>query len=143
MDAVYEKSGAASRDNERNGSYIWRNGAMNKVELLAEKILINAAKSNDGSCYPSQISSGKTEVYNALELLEMYGKTYPTAGGAMPIFTINELGKHFASTGAWSEKEKRENLQEERYNTSNQLIKLSIAVTVVIGIATIIVSIFF
>lgn len=121
---------------------------MTQIELLAENILMNAAKSNDGSCYPSQISSGKTEVYDALELLEIYGKTFPMTGGAMPIFTINELGKHFASTGAWSGKERVEILATERHKeqmgaqkTNNQLVKWNMVITVVMGLLSVLVPI--
>lgn len=119
---------------------------MNEIRLLAEKILINAAKSDDGHCYPSQINANHSEIGEALRLLEMYGRTYPMSRGAMPIFTINELGKHFASTGAWSGKEEKERLATERHNEqmraqrkNNQLVKWSIIVTVIMGLIALLV----
>ncbi|MBO5330952.1 MAG: hypothetical protein J6A72_01025 [Alistipes sp.] len=122
---------------------------MDKIKLLAEKILINAAKSNDGNCYPSQINVRSGELYNALELLEMYGSTFPMSRGALPIFTINELGKHFASTGAWSGEEARAGIATARHNEqmaaqrkNNNLVRWSIVATVVIGLATLLVAIF-
>lgn len=121
---------------------------MNEIELLAEKILMNAAKSDDGNCYPSQINATTQQVFNALDLLEMYGTTYHTSKGANPIFTVNELGKHFASTGAWSEKEKRERLATERYikqmeiaKKNNNLVKWSIIISIITFIITSIISI--
>ncbi|MBE6181271.1 MAG: hypothetical protein E7148_01050 [Rikenellaceae bacterium] len=89
---------------------------MDDIKLLAEKILINAAKSNDGHCYPFQINANSVDLDNALRLLGMYGRAYPTSKGATPIFTINETGKHFASIGAWSGKEKAERIATERHN---------------------------
>ena len=122
---------------------------MDKIKLLAEEILISAAKSNGGDCYPSQINARSGELYNALELLEMYGSTFPMSSGAMPIFTINELGKHFASTGAWTGEEARAKIATARHNEqmalqrkNNKLVILSIVATVVIGLATLLVAIF-
>jgi|GEM_PF-5146113 hypothetical protein len=121
---------------------------MDSLTLLAEKILINAAKSDDGHCYPSQINATGIDLDGALRLLEMYGRTFPMSRGAMPVFTINELGKHFASTGAWSGKENAERIAAERHNEqmraqhkNNKLVKWSIVATVVIGLATLLVSI--
>lgn len=117
---------------------------MDNIRLLAEKILINAAKSDDGHCYPCQIIANASEIDEALKLLEMYGRTHPTTRGAMPIFTINELGKHFASTGAWSGKEREERLATERYKeqmgaqkTNNRLVKWSMVITVIMGLLSI------
>lgn len=121
---------------------------MDNTTLLAEKILISAASSNDGSCYPSQVNTNVSELDAAMKLLEMYGRTRPSLNGAMPIFTINEMGKYFASTGAWSGKEKAERIVQERHQEemeamrrNNKLVKWSIIVTIVIGLATILVSI--
>ena len=122
---------------------------MDKIKLLAEKILTNAAKSDDGHCYPYQINARYSELYNALNLLEMYGSTFPTSTGAMPIFTINELGKHFASTGAWSGEEARAKIATDRHNEqmaaqrkNNKLVIWSIVATVVMGLAALLVAIF-
>lgn len=120
---------------------------MNETRLLAEKILISAAKSSDGNCYPSQISANNVEIETALRLLDMYGRTFLPGKGALPIFTINELGRHFASTGAWSGKEREERLITEQYHaqmdaqkTNNRLVKWSMVVTIVMGLLSIFAS---
>lgn len=116
---------------------------MDSLTLLAEKILLNAAKDTGGHCYPSQINATRIELDGALRLLEMYGRTFPISKGPMPVFTINELGKHFASTGAWSGKENAERIAAERHNEqmfaqhkNNKLVKWSIITTILLGILT-------
>lgn len=122
---------------------------MDNTTLLAEKILSNAAKDGGGHCYPSQIVNSKSEIAQALELLEQYGHTYPMAQGALPIFTINDFGRYFLNMGAWSGQERAERIAQERHQeemramrTNNKLVKWSIITTIVIGLATILISIF-
>ena len=124
---------------------------MNNTKLLAEKILMNAAKDNGGHCYPSQIIANPIEINAALEMLEMYGVSSPQNArfGPMPIFTINELGRVFASTGAWTGKEREEKIATERHreqmaaqHKNNKLVKWSIIITTIFGLATLLLSCF-
>lgn len=121
---------------------------MDKIHLLAEKILINAARSSDGNCYPSQIVESFNETEEALKLIEIYGTAHPLSRGANPVFSINDLGKHFVSTGAWSGEIRRERIEEERYNNSISLAKknnkyqmVAIITAIIVGILSIIVSV--
>lgn len=114
---------------------------MTETEQLAEHILICAAKDSEGNCYPCNIKGKKGDIYRALSLLELYGKTNTNVNGPIPIFTINELGKNFAVNGAWSEKSKLEALEEKRHNEHISSLKLNTYTTLCIGILSIIATI--
>ena len=120
---------------------------MDNIRLLAEKILVNAAKDSGGHCYPSQIVNNKSEIAQALDILELYGHTYPMAQGSSPIFTINDSGRYFLNMGAWSGQERAERIAQERHQeemkamrTNNKLVKWSIIATVVVGLITALIS---
>ena len=114
---------------------------MTETEQLAEHILICAAKDSDGNCYPCNIKGKKGDIYRALSLLELYGKTNTNVNGPIPIFTINELGKNFAVNGAWREKSRLEALEEKRHNEHISSLKLNTYTTLCIGILSIIATI--
>lgn len=122
---------------------------MDNTTQLAETILFAAAKNKGGHCYPVNIPPNTTSQHliAALGKLELYGTTNSNDEGVAPIFTINELGKHFASSGAWNEKEKREKISLERHNQqmaaankNNRLIQWSIVATVLIGMLSMLFS---
>ena len=114
---------------------------MTETEQLAEHILICAAKDSEGNCYPCNIKGKKGDIYRALSLLELYGKTNTNVNGPIPIFTINELGKNFAANGAWSEKSRLEALEEKRHNEHISSLKWNTYTTLCIGISSIIATI--
>ena len=114
---------------------------MTETEQLAEHILICAAKDSEGNCYPCNIQGKKGDIYRALSLLELYGKTNTSVNGPIPIFTINELGKNFAANGAWSEKSRLEALEEKRHNEHISSLKRNTYTTLCIGIFSIIATI--
>ncbi len=88
---------------------------MDKSLLLAEKILITAARNPEGHYYPSENNASYKELDEAFKHLEIYGTCRIVKDGAEPIFTINSMGRIFASQGAWSEKERQERIAEERH----------------------------
>lgn len=114
---------------------------MTDTERLAEHILFCAAKDSGGNCYPINIEEKKGNVYKALSLLELYGKTNPYAKGSMPIFTINELGKTFAANGAWSERQRMKDVEEKRHNEQVSILKNNTRITLRVGIWSIIATI--
>lgn len=114
---------------------------MTETEQLAEHILFCAAKDSDGNCYPCNIKGKKGDIYRALSLLELYGKTNTNVNGPIPIFTINELGKNFAVNGAWSEKSRLEALEEKRHNEHISSLKRNTHTTLCIGMVSIIATI--
>lgn len=107
---------------------------MDDTQLLAEHILFCAAKDSGGNCYPINIEEKKGNVYKALSLLELYGKTNPYAKGPMPIFTINELGKTFAANGAWSERQRMKDVEEKRHNEQVSILKYNTRITLFVGV---------
>ena len=116
--------------------------------ILAEKILMIAARSGDGVCFPSDIDVSLDEQKAAIEHLKVYGICHNTRQGPRPIFRINQAGEFFASQGAWSEKERRETIEEERYNKQISISKnaekyaFSTLIATIIGIIiTIIINI--
>ena len=116
--------------------------------ILAERILMIAARSCDGVCFPSDINVSLEEQKAALEHLKVYGCCVNTRQGPRPIFRINSAGEFFASQGAWSEKERRETIEAERYNKqitiSNNAKKYAFytLIATILGIMTIIINIF-
>lgn len=108
-----------------------------------------AARSGDGVCYPSDINVSLEEQTAALEHLKVFGYCLNTRQGPRPIFRINSAGEFFASQGAWSEKERRDTIEAERYNRqitiSNDAKKYAFntLIATIIGIIiTIIINIF-
>ena len=118
---------------------------MDDITQLAERILLKAAQSEDGCCQAKEIITGKNSLDQALKVLAVYGTTNLRAQGVHPIFEINDIGRLFASQGAWTKQEEKEKEEEKRYNESvglakkgNRLVKWSIAVTVITGLVTLI-----
>lgn len=107
---------------------------MTETEQLAEHILICAAKDSEGNCYPCNIKGKKGDIYRALSLLELYGKTNTNANGPIPIFTINELGKNFAVNGAWSERQRMKDVEEKRHNEQVSILKYNTRITLFVGV---------
>ncbi|MBR5835171.1 MAG: hypothetical protein IKY66_03310 [Bacteroidales bacterium] len=114
------------------------------AKQLAESILKEAALTAGGHCYPSSVSTNDADLLiEALDLLTPYGTTSYQCNGAAPIFTINDIGRIFAQSGAWSEKERMERIAAERHTEqmsamkqNNKLVKWSIFATILIGAIT-------
>lgn len=114
------------------------------AKQLAEKILKEAAHTTGGHCYPSSISTNDGDMLSeALDLLTPYGSTSYQKNGASPIFTINDTGRYFAMSGAWSGKEREERIATDRHTEqmsamkqNNRLVKWSIFATILIGLIT-------
>lgn len=122
------------------------NICLSNTEALAQNILRHAAEDTGGHCYPSQVSNEKlTDLNAALSLLEQYGRTHLTKGGASPIFTINDTGRYFLNMGAWSgkmETEKKNREQMELMKVNNKLVKWSIITTILVEIITLLITLY-
>ena len=122
------------------------NICLSNTEALAQKILFHAAEDTGGHCYPSQVTNEDEEyLYSALSLLEPYGITHLTRKGVSPIFTINDVGRHFLIMGAWSgkmETEKKNREQMELMKENNKLVKCSIIITILVEIITLLITLY-
>ena len=94
-----------------------------EAKVHAERLLNEALKDPNGYIYPSQIKVSKNEFEVILNKLLPYGRVLGEIGGANPVFQINDFGRSFVSAGGWSEKERKESLDEEARKKTIELSK--------------------
>ena len=123
---------------------------MDSITLKAEALLKKALEDSEGYLYPNSIDISKNELQKVFKILTPYGKELiGEHNGASPIFKINDYGRAFIASGAWSEKERNEKIDQERHNeimeqsrNNNMYAKISIIVDIIMKPIGYIVSIF-